>query len=193
MEAAFGVDGIPCAWKGVVACRVYHAYRLVTGAANPSFRKDLDGRLLDFKAGRAEAIAAEADEVGGVLGELKLPLGTLVAIIPGHRARSSNAGTPLARLAELLTSRDPKLTAVVDALVRYREIAKLAAGGDRSAGTQVGSMRVESSLVCGAVIVVLDDIVSSGHSMTAARELLSRAGAARVACVAIARTPRVAW
>ena len=193
MEIASAADDVACAWHGVIACRAYHAYRLVSGGLNPAFRKDLDGRLLDFKAGRAEAIAAEAEGVASVLESLKLPLGTLVAVIPGHRAHPTNAGTPMALLAEAVARRICGATPVVDALVRYRGVEKLAAGGERNARTQVGSMRVESSLLRDAVIVVLDDIVSSGQSMLAARELLVQAGAARVACVAIARTPRVAW
>jgi hypothetical protein len=48
------------AWNDVLACRVYHTYRLISGALNPAFRKVSDGRLLDFKVGNAEAIAAEA-------------------------------------------------------------------------------------------------------------------------------------
>lgn len=192
MEIACGADDVACGWNGVVACRVYHAYRLVSGALNPAFRKELDGRLLDFKAGRPEAIVAEAEEVTRVLEGLRLPLGTLLVIIPGHRARLTNYGTALARLAELLAVRNSRLTAVPDALVRYRDVEKLADGGDRSAATQVGSLRIESSLIRGADAVVLDDIVSCGQSMAAARELLGRAGAARVACLAIARTPRVA-
>lgn len=85
----------------------------------------------------------------------KPPLGTLMAVIPGHRARLTNVGTPLARLAELLAGRNSILTAAVDALVRCHGVEKLAARGHRSAGTQTGSMRVESPLIRGAVIVVL--------------------------------------
>jgi predicted amidophosphoribosyltransferase len=182
------------AWKDVLSCRVYHRYRMVSGALNPAFRKDSDGRLLDFKAGSAEAIAAEASEMLAVLREVQLPLGSLLAVVPGHFACDTNAGSPMSRLVECLARQDLRLRASVDTLVRYRDVEKMATGGDRSVRAQVDSMRVrESSRVVGATIVVLDDIVSSGHSLAAARELLMRAGAERVACVAIARTARVAW
>jgi predicted amidophosphoribosyltransferase len=173
---------------------MYHAYRLISGALNPAFRKDSEGRLLDLKAGNAVAIAAEANEMLTVLREVRLPRGSVLAIVPGHLACDTNAGSPMSRLVECLARQDPRLRSSVDTLVRYRDVEKMATGGDRSVRAQVESMRIrESSLVVGATVVVLDDIVSSGHSMAAARELLMRAGAARVACVAIARTVRVAW
>jgi phosphoribosyl transferase-like protein len=187
------VERALAAWDGVLSCRVYHSYRSVSGALNPAFRKDSDGRLLDFKAGGAEALAAEVEELGAALDDLEPPPGSLLSVLPGHRARESNADTPLARLADCLSRRDSRLRVSVDTLIRCRDVAKLATGGDRSLEIQVASMRVaDAARVAGATVVVLDDIVSSGQSMAAARELLMRAGAARVACVAIARTFRVA-
>jgi predicted amidophosphoribosyltransferase len=46
----------------------------------------------------------------------------------------------------------------------------------------------DPSRVKGATVVVLDDTVTTGNSLLAARQLLSEAGADRVAAVALGRT-----
>lgn len=129
--------------------------------------------------------------MAGVVGCLGPPRRVLVAMIPGHRASGSNRDTVLSQLVEALVARDARLVASVDTLVRHREVEKLAVGGSRSVRVHVESMRVhEPPVVAGEAVLVVDDVVSTGHSMAAARDLLGRAGAARVACVAIGRTAK---
>jgi hypothetical protein len=180
------------AWNSVYCCRVYHGYRLLNGERNPAFRQATDGRLLNFKEGDLAAIDAEADEVGAVLNCLGLPPRVLVALIPGHRAVATNRGTTLSQLVDVLAAQDPRLVASADTLVRHRDVEKLAVGGSRSVRVHAESMWVQvPPPLQGETVVVLDDVVSTGHSMEAARELLRLAGAARVACVAIARTAKL--
>lgn len=180
------------AWNTVHCCRVYHGYRLLNGERNSAFRQATDGRLLNFKEGDLAAIDAEADELGAVLNCLRLPPRVLVAVIPGHRAVVTNRNTTLSQLVDVLTAQDGRLVASVDTLVRRQDVEKLAVGGSRSVKVHVESIRVqEPPSLHAETVVVLDDVVSTGHSMEAARELLGHAGAARVACVAIARTAKL--
>jgi hypothetical protein len=180
------------AWDTVYCCRVYHGYRLLNGERNPAFRRATDGRLLNFKDGEPEAIEAEAAEVGAAIDRLRLPQKALLMMVPGHRVARSNCETTLARLVEALADKNHALVASVNTLIRCRDVEKLSVGGRRSMAVHEGSMRVlQPPWVGGETVVVIDDIVSTGHSMAAARELLTRAGAARVACIAIGRTAKL--
>jgi predicted amidophosphoribosyltransferase len=50
-------------------------------------------------------------------------------------------------------------------------------------------MRLSGTLdLRGETVIVLDDIVTTGYSIEACRTLLRKAGAARVAAIALART-----
>ena len=46
----------------------------------------------------------------------------------------------------------------------------------------------EPDIISGETVVILDDIVTSGNSIAAARQLLEVAGASRIAAVAVGRT-----
>jgi predicted amidophosphoribosyltransferase len=49
------------------------------------------------------------------------------------------------------------------------------------------SIMVKSQFVVGDRVFLLDDILSSGHSMLACRQLLEDAGASDVICMALGR------
>jgi hypothetical protein len=74
-------------------------------------------------------------------------------------------------------------------LVRTKSIQKLATGGSRSLQTQLGSMEVRTPAVfAGQSVILLDDVMTSGNSLQAGSDLIRRAGATAVKCVALART-----
>ena len=174
------------AWTSVYCLRDYNPYRL-GGERNPSFVKACDGRLLDFKEGQDYAVKAETKEFATGLKALELPRGTILVIVPGHEARESNAGRPLARAAQALAA-DGLYEARVDTLIRAKTISKLAKGGDRSVQQQLATMSVtEPAALEGRTVVVFDDTVTTEGSLTAAKALISDAGAA-VAAVGLART-----
>jgi hypothetical protein len=176
------------AWESVYCCRPYHACWIL-GLRNPAFEKSTDGRLLDFKDGQEHAITAETAVFSKSLSQLELQAGVLLAVIPGHRARDTNAGTPLARVVETLVKEDRRFVSSFETLIRFRDIHKLASGGDRSVAVHLGSIRVqEPASVKGQTMVVLDDITTSGNSMDAARQLLASAGAIRIGGIALGRT-----
>jgi predicted amidophosphoribosyltransferase len=179
-------DSASDAWTSVWCLRPYHPYR-VFGELNPDFERATDGRLLDFKEGKGWAVAAEIAEVKKALVHLEMPEPIHIAIVPGHEAKASNSGCPLARVAHALAAGDARLHADVDLIVRTTTIEKLATGGDRSVETHLNSMRV-TRRVPGVTVLVLDDVVTTGNSMAAARQLLSDKGAAYVAGIALCQT-----
>ena len=159
------------------------------GGQNPAFRKATDGRLLDFKDNLDHGIKQGAADFLELLTQLDLPKGTLLVVVPGHAARATNAGRPLARAALHIAETDSRFTASVDSLVRTVDIPKLATGGDRDVETHLKSMAVrQPPHLQGVTVVILDDTVTTGHSVDAARILLTQAGARRVAAVALGRT-----
>ena len=60
---------------------------------------------------------------------------------------------------------------------------------DRRRGPRFDARRGISSAVHGRTVVLVDDVVTSGATMSRAAEVLRRAGAASVVGVAVARTP----
>jgi predicted amidophosphoribosyltransferase len=160
------------------------------GQRNPAFRRATDGRLLDFKDNIDDGITNAVADFSEVLAQLELPEGTILVVVPGHEARQSNAGRPLARAAERLADLDnARYIASVDSLIRMRTVSKLATGGDRDVEIQLESMMVrEPPRLARATVVILDDTVAKGGTTQAARQLVQNAGAARVAVVALGRT-----
>lgn len=176
------------AWITEYCLRPYHP-RILCGAPNPDFCKAADGRLLDFKEGKQEAVEAETGEFKKALIALQLPRSTILVVVPGHEERNSNEDRPLARVVRALSKCDDRYVPMVDALIRTRTILRRSTSGDRSFVATVRSMRVtDAASLKRAVVVVLDDTVTTGKSVAAARWLLLEAGATRVAAVALART-----
>src|SRR5437879_12940996 len=91
------------AWTGVYCLRPYSPWKLA-GQQNPAFVKATDGRLLDLKDGLDHGVKNAAEDFKAGLEKLKLPKGTILAIVPGHEARESNEGRPLARVAGALAA-----------------------------------------------------------------------------------------
>jgi predicted amidophosphoribosyltransferase len=122
------------------------------------------------------------------LDSLNLPVGTVIAIVPGHEAIASNEGRPLARAAQALASADKRYVTEIDTLIRTTTVPKKTAGGSRNISIDLNSITVNAANVAGAIVVVLDDTATTGGSLMAARQLLEAAGAAKIAAVAIGRT-----
>ena len=176
------------AWTGVYCLRDYNPYTFM-GQRNPEFTRETDGRLLDLKDGLDKGVAAAAEDLQLGLEGLDLPSGTILVVVPGHEARESNEGRPLARVARALEATDDRYNASVNTLIRVKTVPKKTSGGDRDITVELNSIRVDNpSGLKGQLVVVLDDTCTTGGSLKAARLRIEAAGAKRVAAVAIGRT-----
>jgi predicted amidophosphoribosyltransferase len=99
--------------------------------------------------------------------------------------------TLLARAAHGLAALDRRSIPAVDMLIRVTTIPRRATGGERTTQSSRVSMRVqEFRNTCTDTIILLEDTVTTGTTIAAARQLLRQAGARRVGVVALARTVR---
>jgi predicted amidophosphoribosyltransferase len=74
-------------------------------------------------------------------------------------------------------------------IVRHTTVEKAALGGLRAVEVHQGSLRIESPhLIQGRAVLLLDDVMSTGNSLTVCRQLLLDAGASEVKCIALGRT-----
>ncbi len=79
----------------------------------------------------------------------------------------------------------------IDFLLREKTISKLAIGGERSYQNQIDSIKVNPGMsVSGDVILLVDDVTTSGKSLQACRDILLENGATRVAMFALGESLR---
>jgi predicted amidophosphoribosyltransferase len=178
-------DSAEDAWTSVWGLRPYHPY-WVDGERNPEVQA-IDRRIFDFKEGKNWAVAAEIVEFQKALKSLDMPIPVLIALVPGHEAKPTNVGCPLARVAQALAVANPQLKADVDLVLRVKTIDKLAHGGYRGIEVHLNSLQV-TRRVPGTTVLVLDDVVTSGNSMAAARQLLTEKAAKHVAGISLCQT-----
>jgi predicted amidophosphoribosyltransferase len=152
---------------------------------DPKF-DDLSRTLLGFKEGKPAAMLGMRRLLEEVLGE---DFG--IVVIPSHKP-----GTGKSSLQELAGVLSKQLTNVEDlsgCLVRHKLINKLSMGGNRDAQIHLDSIRVQNpNSLRNHDILLLDDILTSGNSMKASRQLLLAAKPRKIVCLALARTVRTA-
>ena len=178
------------AWTRTYCLRDYNPYWF-QGVRNPAFRTATDGRLLDLKANKDHGVENAARDFAEGLRPLGLSDGTILAVVPSHTEGASNGGSPLARVAVLLASQDERYIPMVDCLIRTETVPKKTHGGARDVVVDLRSIVVtDPAAVRNKTVVILDDVSTSGGTLYAARQLVERAGARKVAAVAVGRTVR---
>jgi len=178
-------------WSTFCYIRAYHPYRRY-GALNPHF-DGWDGRVLDFKDGIAGSVEWAHDQLAEHFSELELPTVRLpIVIVPGHLARATNEGCPLANLGSMLAEKHPdKFKARFDGLLRHTDVGKLAHGGDRRVDVHLDSINVRETVkikIQNRSVLLLDDVTTTGNSLQACRQLLIEAGAKRVGAIVLGKT-----
>ena len=141
--------------------------------------------ILDFKKGYAPVIEEFRKSVAKELGS-DFP----VCVVPSHMASVDNSMSPTARLAKGLVKSNNLIDAT-NCILRVRSISKLSRGGNRDLAVHLNSVKVvNSDVIKGKTVLLLDDVMTTGNSLGACMQLLLRAGAKNVLCLALAKTVR---
>jgi hypothetical protein len=159
----------------------YHPYRSVDNEPNPKFNK-WSSYILDLKNRSEYAIDFFYGELNPRLGK-----GFPIACVPSHEPGARPSGTVL--LAQKLVNNN-RIDAT-SCLGRHKKIQKLSGGGNRSKALHLQTIKVENGhLIRDKVVLLLDDVYTTGNSLHACRQLLSEAGANSVYCLVLGRTVR---
>ncbi len=107
-----------------------------------------------------------------------------ICVVPSSNADNHDSG--IAQLGHLLAQNGR--TDMVDYLQRKESIKKLAWGGDRSKETHFRTIIPSSDKeISGDVVLLIDDVTTTGNSLYACKEILLRSGAEKVEMFALGK------
>lgn len=160
----------------------YHRYRLANGEVNKEFYSDMiSGLILDVKEKKERGLNYFYQQLAGLISK-----GVTVCVVPSHKASDKNT-SGIAELARRL-AKDGRVDKV-DFLLRKKTISKLATGGDRDFSLQLKSIQTNPNLtISGDVVLLVDDVTTSGNSLRACKKVLLEHGAKRVAMFALGQS-----
>ncbi|QQO16086.1 hypothetical protein JJB99_08010 [Bradyrhizobium diazoefficiens] len=160
----------------------YHPYRQHMALyGDRSIYPTYSAKILDLKEKRHGGIVYFFNKV-----EPLIRKEVALTTVPSHDPQKKING--IRELAQRICIDDPRIDAT-EVLVRKKPVEKLAHGGDRSRRNHLKSIAVESpQLIRGRRVLLLDDVVSTGNSLRACRDLLLSAGARSVYCAALGKT-----
>lgn len=168
--------------SGIIVCGYYKPYgkwRNDPETADAPY--DLySGKILDLKEGKSGAV----NYFYSLLDDEICP-GVAIAVVPSHSPENKGGG--LKALAKKLAAHDR--IDMTECLIRTKEIEKLSRGGNRDKGVHLDSIAVNPDVpVADEVVLVVDDVTTSGNSLYACRDILLAHGAKRVALLALGQT-----
>ena len=168
--------------EGVRCLGRYVPYRLPDGSKNPEF-DEYSGYILDVKDGLQRGFDYFRPRVSPYIRR-----GAIIVTAPSSDSTKSYTG--LRRFAMAVA---PQVQAIdgTGTLVRHTTILKAAHGGPRNVQAHLDSIGVLDGLrLRGAHILLLDDVMTSGSTLLACRQILQREGPQQIDMVALARTVR---
>ena len=173
-------------WASHTYCRYYHPKR---GGNNPSHGL-ADQELLWFKSGSEWYIKKAAGEYLDVLREFDIEGMATLVVVPGHGERTTNANSPVARVAVILAGMHPdRYQARIDALIRHTTIQKLSLGGSRSIELHLQSIQLSSEDgIRDRTVIILDDVATSGSSISACRQILTQSNPQKIGAIVLGQT-----
>ncbi|MDO4262086.1 MAG: hypothetical protein Q4C82_08405 [Eubacteriales bacterium] len=170
-------------WNGtgeIVVYSNYHRYWIdrARKIKNPLFDV-FSGKILDLKEGKPQAIRYFYN-----LLKEEICDGVTICVVPSSDSEKTETG--LGKLGEMLAA-DQRINKVYF-LQRKRSIPKLAAGGLRNREVHMRSIEaVEDMSVEGAIVLLMDDVTTTGNSLYACREILRMHGADEVEMFALGK------
>lgn len=137
--------------------------------------------LLDIKYQNQDAIQEAVDLLYRCLSGFDA-----IAVVPSHRVDGRPSG--ISQIASKLVHRAKKIDAI-PCLKRCKTIQKLSEGGDRSVKRHLESIRPEfTDRISGKRVLLLDDVRTTGHSLTACQQILQAESPTSVHPIALGQT-----
>ncbi len=164
----------------IASCGQYHRYWNPDGEKSREFDA-FSGRILGLKQKQEKDI-----RYFYWLLEREICKGIAICVVPSHMRNIRN-DSGIAELARMLAwnGRIDK----VDYLLRVKTIDKLAYGGNRNVQMHLESIGVNLNMtIDGDMVLLLDDVTTSGASLEACRRILMKNGARRVAMLALGQS-----
>lgn len=164
----------------VVLCGFYHRYWNPDKTHNQAFDM-FSGKILDVKEKKMKGISYFFNQLND-----EICKNVSICVVPSHNAKDKN-DSGVAMLARQLAEngRYDK----VDFLLRNKTIDKLAYGGCRNIQVHLDSIKVNTNItVNNDVVLIVDDVTTSGASLEACRKILLENGAERVAMLALGQS-----
>lgn len=164
----------------VVLCGLYHRYWNLDRTHNQAFDM-FSGRILDVKDKKERGIAYFYQQLDEEICE-----NVTICVVPSHFECDKN-DSGIAELARRL-AKNGRIDKT-NYLIRTKTIDKLAYGGSRDIQVQLDSIDVNPDMtVEGDVVLIVDDVTTSGASLEACKEILLKGGASRVAMLALGQS-----
>lgn len=170
-------------WNGtrdIVIYSNYHKYWLdrERKIKNPLFDV-FSGKILDLKEGKEDAIRYFYK-----LLDEEICRDVTVCVVPSSDARNLESG--ISQLAKRL-AKNGRIDKV-HYLMRSKSIDKLAYGGARDVQVHLNSIVADEKMTIeGDVILLVDDVTTTGNSLYACKDLLMQKGASSVEMFAIGK------
>lgn len=164
----------------IVVYSNYHKYWLdrERKIKNPLFDV-FSGKILDLKEGKKSAV----DYFYGLL-DAEICRGITVCVVPSSNADSTVSG--IGMLGEKLAENNR--VDKVYFLQRVQSIAKLATGGERAKWVHMESISTLTDIdIRGDIILLMDDVTTTGNSLYACKEILLEHGAKKVEMLALGK------
>lgn len=159
----------------------YHRYWLdkERKIKNPLFDV-FSGKILDLKEGKLSAVNYFYNLLNAEICD-----DVTICVVPSSNEEKKNTGMTM--LGEML-AKDGKRISKVYYLQREHSIDKLATGGNRSMYVHVNSISTLQDMeVKGDIVLLMDDVTTTGNSLYACKEILLANGAEKVEMFALGR------